>query len=60
MWNTTDLTVSEDIQLSNTVLAVDVWSHYLAIGTIGVRMIDSRKNEPHVLEGNVSPRHRLN
>jgi len=54
VWNTSDLTVSEDIQLSNTVLAVDVWKHYLAIGSTTVQIIDSRSKESHVLDGRVS------
>ena len=52
MYNSVDLTLSESIPLSNTVLAVDVWGHYLAVGSTTVQILDSKK-ESHTLDRNV-------
>ena len=52
MHNPVDLTMSESIPVPNTVLAVDVWSHYLAVGSTTVQIFDSKK-EPQTLDGNV-------
>lgn len=53
MYNSVDLTLSESIPLSNTVLAVDVWGHYLAVGSTTVQTFDSKKEKSHTLDGNV-------
>ena len=52
MHNPVDLTMSESIPAPNTVLAVDFWSHYLAVGSTTVQIFDSQK-EPRTLDGNV-------
>ena len=32
--------VTKEVKVSNSVLALDVWSHYLAIGSTSVQLVD--------------------
>ena len=32
--------VTKEVKVSNSVLALDVWSHYLAIGSTSIQLVD--------------------
>ena len=40
LWDTPSSTVMKEVKVSSPVLALDVWSHYLAIGTTSVQLVD--------------------
>ena len=40
LWDTLSSTVMKEVKISSPVLALDVWSHYLAIGSTGVQLVD--------------------
>ena len=35
-----ELSSEEDLEVSNTVLSVDIWRHYLAMGSTNIQLID--------------------
>ena len=40
MWDAMELSSEEDLEVSNTVLSVDIWRHYLVMGSTNIQLID--------------------
>ena len=40
LWDTPSSTVMKEVKVSSPVLALDVWNHYLAIGSTSVQLVD--------------------
>ena len=40
LWDTPYSTVTEEVKVSSPVLALDVWNHYLAVGSTSVQLVD--------------------
>ena len=39
-WDVPSSTITKEVKVSSPVLALDVWSHYLAIGSTSVQLVD--------------------
>ena len=46
LWDTPSSTVMKEVKVSNPVLALDVWNHYLAIGSTSVQLVDTNSKKP--------------
>lgn len=46
LWDTPSSTVMKEVKVSGPVLALDVWSHYLAIGSTSVQLVDTNSKKP--------------
>ena len=46
LWDTPSSTVMKEVKVSNPVLALDVWTHYLAIGSTSVQLVDTNSKKP--------------
>ena len=40
LWVAPYSTVTEEVKVSSPVLALDVWNHYLAVGSTSVQLVD--------------------